>query len=85
MGQGAEVWKSVLLRDTATVQGELGNGRPVYALPEAHTSYARILDGDKLQVAVFQQVNLIDGIGDGIFVDANSLGIVRVPWLDRQE
>jgi len=60
MGQGAEVWNSVPLRDRATVQGGLGNGRP-FCLEVRRPMRTRILDGDKLQVAAFQQVNLIDG------------------------
>ncbi len=41
----------------------LRNGRPFCEEEEARTNPARILDFDKLQVAVFQQVNLIDSFG----------------------
>ncbi len=32
-------------------------------MPEARTNPARILDGDQVQVATFQHVDLIDGVG----------------------
>ena len=61
-GQGPEVWNSVPLRVTATVQGWLRKGR-VFCGEGTRTNWARILDGDKLQVAVFQHMNFIDGVG----------------------
>jgi len=71
MGQGAEVWNSVPLRDRATVQGWLWNGLPFCLEEVRRPMRARILDGDKLQVAVFQPVNLIDGVGVSV---AEALG-----------